>query len=210
MIKPIVEGHGEVEALPVLLRRIAGECFGIWDKHLLHPGRYPAGRLLRKEENGTWVPGPDFAKAGHHARNEGATCLFTLLDLDDDCPKEVHDALIPVLASATGIDPSCLVFAKCEYQAWFLASAETLEDNVLPYPNDAENVRGAKRALENHLQLVFPYDEITDQPRYSNRVKLKAVYERSRSFRKLVKDYRRLLEHCGFQPAEWPLPGDVR
>ena len=97
MIKPIVEGHGEVEALPVLLRRIAGECFGVWDVPLLHPGRYPAGRLLRKEENGTWVPGPDFPKAGQHARNEGATCILTLLDLDDDCPKEVHDGLFPCL-----------------------------------------------------------------------------------------------------------------
>lgn len=207
MIKPIVEGHGEVEALPVLLRRIAGECFGVWDVPLLHPGRYPAGRLLRKE-NGSWVAGPDFPKAGQHARNQGATCILALLDLDDGCPKEVHDALIPVLANATGMAPSCLVFAKREYEAWFLASAETLEDNVLPYPGDPEDVRGAKCALESHLQLEFPYDERTDQPRYSSRVKLAAVYERSRSFRKLIKDYRRLLEHCGAHLAEWPLPAD--
>ncbi len=204
MIKPIVEGHGEVEALPLLLRRIAGECFGLWDVPLLHPGRYHAGRLLRRQ-NGSWVPGPDFPKAGQHARNEGATCILTLLDLDDDCPREVHDALIPVLATTTGMNPSCLVLAKCEYEAWFLASAETLEDNVLPYPADPESVRGAKWALESHLQLEFPYDERTDQPRYSDRIKIEAAYERSRSFRKLVKDYRRLLEHCGFQPAEWPL-----
>lgn len=204
MIKPIVEGHGEVPALPVLLRRIAGECFGIWNVPILNPGRYPASRLLR-QENGNWVPGPDFAKAGQHARNEGATCILTLLDLDDDCPKEVHDSVIPTLAGATGMDPSCLVFAKCEYEAWFLASAETLENDVLPYPDDPEGVRGAKGALERHLQLEFPYDERTDQPRYSSRVDLTAIYNRSRSFRKLVKDFRRLLEHCGFKPFEWPL-----
>lgn len=202
MIKLIVEGHGEVQALPVLLRRIAGECFGIWDVGILQPGRYPASRLVRNE-NGIWVPGPDFPKAGQHARNEGATCILTLLDLDDDCPKEVHEALIPTLANATGIDPSCLVFAKCEYEAWFLASAETLEDNVLPYPGDPEAVRDAKGALERHLQLNFPYDERTDQPRYSTKVNLIALHARSRSFRKLVKDFRRLLEHCGHQPTEW-------
>ena len=204
MIKPIVEGHGELPALPLLLRRIAGECFGLWDVPILHPGRYPASRLLQKV-NGIWVPGPDFAKAGQHARNEGATCILTLLDLDDDCPKEVHDSVIPTLASATGIDPSCLVFAKCEYEAWFLASAETLANNALPYPEDPEGVRDAKGTLERHLQLEFPYDERTDQPRYSCKVNLFAVYTRSRSFRKLVKDYRRLLEHCGLQPAEWPV-----
>ena len=70
MIKPIVEGHGEVEALPLLLRRIAGECFGIWDPPILKPGRYPASQMLRRKD-GTWVPGPGFAKAAGHVRYEG-------------------------------------------------------------------------------------------------------------------------------------------
>jgi hypothetical protein len=206
MIKPIVEGHGEVLALPVLLRRIAGECFNLWSVPLLHTGRYPAGRLLRKE-NESWVPGPDCSKAGQHARNEGATCILILLDLDDECPKEVYESIFPTLVNSTGMDPSCLVFAKCEYEAWFLASAETLENNVLPYPDDSEAVRDAKKALERHLQLDFPYDERTDQPRYSSLVNLTLLYERSRSFRKLVKDYRRLLIHAGFHPLKWPVPG---
>jgi hypothetical protein len=203
MIKPIVEGHGEVPALPLLLRRIAGECFGIWNVPILHPGRYPASRLLRKED-GNWVPGPDFPKAGQHARNEGATCILTLLDLDDDCPKEVVESVLPALSNSSGLDPSYLVFAKCEFEAWFLAAAESLENDVLPFPADPEAVRGAKGALERHLQLEFPYDERTDQPRYSNRINLALVYQRSRSFRKLVKDFRLLLEHCGLQPLAWP------
>lgn len=206
MIKPIVEGHGEVVALPALLRRVAGECFGIWDVPLLRPGRYPASRLLR-QENGAWIPGPDFSKAGQHARNEGATSILTVLDLDDDCPKEVHESLIPTLAAATGLEPSCLVLAKCEYEAWFLASCESLEDNILPYPGDPEAVRDAKGELEQHLQLEFPYDERTDQPRYSSQINLAAAYQRSRSFRKLVKDFRHLLTHHGLQPAPWP-PGE--
>lgn len=200
MIKLIVEGHGEVEALPLLLRRIAGERFGFWNVPLLRPGRYPAGRLLQKIKDGTshtWVPGPDFKKAGQHARNEGATCILTLLDLDDDCPKAVHDAVHPSLADATGIAPSCLVFAKCEFEAWFLASAESLEDNILPYPAPPEDVRGAKQALERHLQLQFPYDERTDQPRYCSKMNLSTVHDRSRSFRKLVSDFYKLLLYCG-------------
>ena len=190
-------------ALPLLLRRIAGECFGLWDVPILKPGRYPAGRLLRKEA-GVWLPGPDFAKAGQHARNEGATCILTVLDLDDDCPTEVHGSILPNLASATGLDPSCLVFAKCEYEAWFLASAESLGDGVLAYPNDPEGVRGAKGVLERHLNLEFGYNEVIDQPAYSSKVNLALLHERSRSFRKLVKDFRLLLEHCALQPSEWP------
>jgi hypothetical protein len=133
---------------------------------------------------------------------------LTLLDLDEECPKELHGALRPGLAAATGFAQSCLVFAKCEYEAWFLASAESLGNNILPYPADPEGVRGAKEALEGHLQLEFPYDEKTDQPRYSGRIRLLAVYQRSRSFRKLISDFRRMLEHCGCQPAEWPASGD--
>jgi hypothetical protein len=206
MIKPVVEGHGEVPAVPVLLRRIAGECFDVWNPPILSPGRYPAGRLIRKDDEGeSWVPGPDFEKAGGHARNEGATAILALLDLDDDCPKEIHDDIAPRLELSTGISPSVLVFAKCEYEAWFLAAAESLADNVLPYPGDPEAVRGAKGALERHLQLEFPYDERTDQPRYSSKVNLSKVHARSRSFRKLVKDFRSLLIQCGCDPAEWPV-----
>ena len=205
MIKPIVEGHGEVPALPLLLRRIAGECFQVWNPPILSPGRYPSSRLLRKEER-KWVPGPDFEKAGGHARNEGATAILVLLDLDDDCPKELHDSIAPVLHQSTGITPSSLVFAKCEYEAWFLAAAESLADDILPYTCDPEGVRDAKGALEGHLCLDFPYDERTDQPRYSQRVNLAKVYERSRSFRKLVKEFHSLLEQCGCNPQAWPVP----
>ncbi len=208
MIKPIVEGYGEVPALPVLLRRIAGECFQVWDPPLLSPGRYPSSRLIRNEGD-LWVAGPDFKKAGGHARNEGATAILALLDLDDDCPKELHEAISPILAASTGINPSSLVFAKREYEAWFLAAAESLGENVLPYPGDPEGVRDAKGALEEHLQLEFPYDEKTDQPRYSNKVNLFRIYERSRSFRKLVKEFRSLLDQCGCNPAAWPEPPNL-
>ena len=206
MIKPVVEGHGEVPAVPVLLRRIAGECFQIWNPPLLSPGRYPGSRLIRKgDEVGSWGPGPDLTKAGGHARNEGATAILMLLDMDDNCPKEVYECIIPCLAAGTGVSPSLLVFAKREFEAWFLAAAESLGENVLPYPGDPEMVRDAKGALEQHLQLEFPYDERTDQPRYSAKMNLARVHSRSRSFRKLVKDFRFLLVQCGCLPAEWPV-----
>jgi hypothetical protein len=203
MIKPIVEGHGEVEAVPVLLRKIAGECFGIWNPPLLRPGRYPAGRLIRKEGQ-LWVPGPDCAKAGGHARNEGATAILTLLDLDDDCPKEVSECIAPEIGSATGINPSSLVFASREYEAWFLASAETMADGAAPYPGDPESVRDAKGSLERHLNLQFPYVERTDQPALSKKIDPHLIHSRSRSFRKLIKEYHALLVACGCTPAAWP------
>ena len=201
MIKPIVEGHGEMQALPVLLRKIAGERFGIWNPPLLTPGRYPASQLLRCEES-VWVPGPGLIKAAGHARNEGATALLVLLDADDFCVKTASEAVGPALAGATGFDAARIVFAVREYEAWLLASAETLQDGALVYPNDPEQPRDAKGALERHLGLPFPYNARTEQPAFSAKINLSLCHERSRSFRQLTKDFKELLTACGMTPVE--------
>ena len=200
MIKPIVEGHGEVEALPLLLRRIAGEFFGIWDPPILKPGRYAASQMLRRED-GAWVPGPGFAKAAGHARYEGATALLVLLDADDFCAKTVSDSLCPLFKDASGFEMASIVFAVREYKAWFLASAETLQEGADCYPDDPERPRDAKGALEDHLQLASPYNAITDQPAFSAKINLSLSYRRSRSFRKLTKEIRNLLISCGLNPS---------
>ena len=201
MIKPIVEGHGEVPALPILLRRIAGERFGIWNPPLLTPGRYPASQLLRCEEN-VWVPGPGLIKAAGHARNEGATALLVLLDADDFCVKTASESVRSALAGATGFDASRIVFAVREYEAWLLASAETLQEGTLVYSSDPEQPRDAKGALERHLGLAFPYNARTEQPAFSAKINLLLCHERSRSFRKLTKDFKELLTACGMNPVE--------
>ncbi len=201
MIKPIVEGHGEVPALPILLRKIAGERFGIWNPPLLTPGRYPASQLLRCEDN-VWFPGPALIKAAGHARNEGATALLVLLDADDFCVKTASELVSPSLAGATGFDATRIVFAVREYEAWLLASAETLQDGALAYPNDPEQLRDAKGALERHLGLPFPYNARTEQPAFSAKINLSLCHERSRSFRKLTKDFKELLAACGMNPVE--------
>ncbi len=196
MIKPIVEGHGEIEALPILLRKIAGERFDVWNPPILRPGRYSSSRLV-KQRNGEWEFGPDLLKAAGHARNEGATALLILLDADDLCVKQASDSLAPRLEEATGFEATSLVFAVREYEAWFLASAETMAENAAPYARNPEERRGAAEELERHLNLRFPYDKRADQPAYTSRLNLDLCESRSRSFRKLLKEFRQLLAHCG-------------
>ena len=48
-IQPIVEGHGEVSALPVLLRRFRDEA-EVWDVDIGRPIRRPRSRLVQEEE----------------------------------------------------------------------------------------------------------------------------------------------------------------
>lgn len=45
----VVEGHGDVKALPILVRRLAAAA-GVFDLSILQPHRCPRGRLI--------APGP--------------------------------------------------------------------------------------------------------------------------------------------------------
>jgi hypothetical protein len=202
MIKPIVEGYGEIEALPILLRKIAGERFDVWNPPILRPGRYPSSRLL-KRRNGQWELGPDLQKAAGHARNEGATALLILLDADADelCVKQASESLVPKLAEVTGFGAASLVFAVREYEAWLLASAESLAEESAIYSRDPEERRDAKGELERHLNLRFPYDVTKDQPAFTSRLDLDLCETRSRSFRKLLKEFKQLLAHCRSIPS---------
>ena len=49
VISSVVEGHGETYALPILIRRIAGEMFGAWDVRIPTPHRVPRGRMVTSE-----------------------------------------------------------------------------------------------------------------------------------------------------------------
>lgn len=121
-------------------------------------------------------------------------------DADDLCVKQASESLAPKLAEATGFETSSLVFAVREYEAWFLASAETMIENAATYTYDPEERRDAKRELERHLGLSFPYDVREDQPAYTSRLNLDLCESRSRSFRKLLKEFKQLLAHCGLIP----------
>ena len=48
-IYPIVEGHGEVHAVPVLFRRIAFEICRRYDVQVLRPHRVPRGRMVAQD-----------------------------------------------------------------------------------------------------------------------------------------------------------------
>ncbi|MDB6116325.1 MAG: Uncharacterized protein JWO08_106, partial [Verrucomicrobiaceae bacterium] len=161
-------------------------------------------KLLQRSGNG-WVLGPGIAKAAGHARNEGALALLILLDADDFCVKEASESIGPLLAEATGFAVSKIVFAVREYEAWLLASAESLVDGGAVFSGDPEVPRDAKGTLSEHLRLPYPYSKTTDQPAFSTKMDLALTYRRSRSFQKLTREVKNLLEICGLTPAEWPV-----
>src|SRR5207249_1930882 len=72
--------------------------------------------------------------------------IIVLLDADEDCPAALGPELLHRLQAFRSDTDLSVVLAKNEYEAWFLAAAETLcgqrglPDDLAP-PPDAEAVR---------------------------------------------------------------------
>lgn len=121
--------------------------------------------------------------------------IIVLLDADDDCPAELG---IKILERAHVCIPHrrvSVVLANREYEAWFIAAAESLNGlrgfsfdptEII----DAETPRDAKGWIKRH-KSDKSYGETTDQPAFSARMDLQLVFDRSRSFRKLCTEWSR-------------------
>ncbi len=186
-VASIVEGDGEVAALPVLLRRLSQWRGPAGYVDVLPPIRVYKDRFLNRPE--------EFSR---HLQLAAGKCgdtgwVLILFDADDDCPaKKGAD----VLALAQAVIPHrrvAVVLANREYEAWFIAAAESLngcrgfqsrEKDALADPEIPRNAKGWVRD-----RMPAGYGEVTDQPAFSARLDLALAYERSRSFRKLCSEW---------------------
>ena len=118
-IAAIVEGEGDVHALPVLLRRLA-QTRGVFDFIIPTPIRVARDRFLRRDEEFRRMLLLASAKAG-----PGGTVLV-LLDADDDCPADLaQESTVRARQILPGANLA-VVIANREYEAWFLAAARRL------------------------------------------------------------------------------------
>lgn len=158
-IVAIVEGEGEVEALPVLLRRIAGEQGLSVD--VARPIRIPRNRIVKADELERAVK-----LAARQARDNGD--ILILLDADDDCPAELAPRLLRRAADARPDHRTWVVLAKSEYESWFVAAARSIAGNrdiasdVLA-PPDPESIRDAKGWITRQMPPGRTYRPTRDQ-----------------------------------------------
>ena len=202
-IQSIVEGHGDVAALPVLLRRLVQET-AAWAVDVATPIRRPRPRLV--DETGV----RQAVRLALAQPDCGAVLL--LLDGDDDCPADLGPAVQDWAAAAASGAPCRVVLAHREYEAWFLAAIESLrgrrgirsdaESHLAP-----ESPRGAKEQLEARMRPGATYFETTDQPAFSALFSLPDAYRRSRSFRKLADSSVHLVRAMGHDVGAWPPSG---
>jgi hypothetical protein len=95
-IQPIVEGHGEVEAVPILLRRPIPEAQA-WRIDLGSPIRRTRHQLMHERELTRPV------RIALEQPDCGA--ILILFDRDDDCPAELGPRLQRVASEAAGRTP---------------------------------------------------------------------------------------------------------
>lgn len=186
----IVEGHGEVVAVPVLIRRIASELYPDLSIVIPRPIRVPKTKLV--------VPG-ELERAVELAARQisGEGAVLIMLDSDDDCPAQLGPALLKRASLVRGNLPIAVVLATREFESWFLAAAESLRGhrglaNDLQPPPAPEAIRDAKGWLNQKMARGRRYSERPDQPALAARFDLEQA-RRADSFDKCYRDIVRLL-----------------
>jgi Domain of unknown function (DUF4276) len=192
---PIVEGHGDVAAVPILLRRIAAEVSTGYGLECLEPFRLSRTQLLGDSQQLTRA----LSIARLKLRDKASPrFILLLMDADKDCPVEMVRALSEQHREAFALMPTSIVFAVREFEAWFLAADMSASHHKSLRANPAitaepDSVRGAKERFEKSVMLPGKcYSESTDQPKYVQCMDL-VLAQRSGSFAKLVREVRRRL-----------------
>ena len=183
LIVPIVEGHGEWEALPLLLRRILSESDAGSLPSVNPPIRIKAGSFLRDHDYFARYFSLAAAKAA-----QGKGTVLILLDCEDDCPAELGPRLMAMAQAVRSDVPLLVTLAHREFETWFLTAAESLQGCCglpadLEAPSNPEAIRGAKEWLGERMRE--PYDPITHQVKFVARLNLQKA-ARNLSFARLV------------------------
>ena len=166
IIRPLVEGKGDVQAIADLIRRIAHERHGRYDVKVLKGHKATRSRLSPS----TVAEEIEYA---HRVVPGGADFVIVVYDSDDDCAAQ-HAEQFPRRPDAR------LAIAVREFEAWLLA--DTDEKSEI---DKSGSVRGAKEAMRGRLGRK--YRETTDGRKLVHGLDLDRVERNSRSFQHLVK-----------------------
>ena len=194
-ILPIVEGHGEVEAIRTLLQRVWNELLGGNYIHVLRPFRVPKGKILKEEELIRYLKLAELKLDQEQKYVKRA--ILVLFDADADLPCILAKQVLEMIAASGLQTPSFCVIANKEFETWFVASADTM-------PNEFSDLEGGvaemaelegrgKLWVKEHFQRH--YSETADMPRLTKQMDLGLVRDRCPSFDKLCRELAELKDH---------------
>jgi len=203
VIQPLVEGYGEVVALPVLFRRLqaAAQLYGL---QIVRP--------LRRKRSELTTEGPVRRSVRLALGTPDCAGIIILFDSDED-PACILGPDVQRWAQAeAGLIPCQAVAVTREYEAWFISAVESLRKVrgispvAISHPTP-ETVRNAKGVLQACMTPGSYYSPTVDQAALTARVDLAEVHRRCRSFRKMVKAFGVLAQAAGVRLENWPPQG---
>ncbi|WAE75505.1 DUF4276 family protein [Streptomonospora nanhaiensis] len=187
-IAPIVEGHGEMPVVRSLIDRISRGPISTYVE-VTQPLRLAPAKMRKLEELAKAIR---FQSA--RVRDRGGVLVLRDGDGSDiTCPVELAASFAPEPDLVTV--PVEIVIARHEYEAWFLAAAESLRSHPSVHddaqaPEDPEGKRDAKTQLRG---IMNESDKKTlHQAKFTAVMDLNLAVERSRSFRRMVNAIRSL------------------
>lgn len=200
IIQPIVEGYGEMDAIPVLLRRLQAEL-GLYTFQIARPIRRKRSQLATEEQVRLSV-----RLALGTPECSGILILF---DSDDACPKDFGPTVKAWAQAEAGGIRCEVVLAHREYEAWFIAAIESLrgfrrvKPDATSHPKP-ENVRDCKGALEDRMEAGTSYSPRVDQAAFTAKIDLRQAHQSCRSFRRMTRAFGNLAAAAGVELPAWP------
>ncbi len=191
-ILPIVEGHGEVEAIRTLLQRVWSELLGGNYIHVLRPLRVPKGKILKEEELIRYLQLAEL-KLGQEP-NYAKRAILVLFDADADLPCVLAKRVLEMVVASGVQTPSFCVIANKEFETWFVASADAMPNEFPDFGGGvvetAELEGRGKLWIKKHFQ--GHYSETADMPRLTEKMDLRLVRARCPSFDKFCRELAKL------------------
>lgn len=174
VVAAIVEGHGDVESLPTLLRLFAPSL------RIPTPVRVPKSKMLNADTGP--ANSDEIGKYSRIAlaniRRDEKALLLLLLDADSDCPATVGPSLLEAMRHTAGHACECYAaFAVREFESWIVGGHPDIDvqspESAGSPKNRLADINGGK------------YKESVDQPKFTSKINVQRLQERSPSFRRL-------------------------
>lgn len=197
LVAPIVEGHGDADAVRVLIQKI-WTYIGGEHAEILRPNRQPRTRLLQSDQEHLANAINFAATKLTHSSFPGHKAILILLDAEDDCAK--HGSLGPLITKRAkeirnDLDIFCVI-ANTMYETWFVASMDsldnyfTLDDNKTK-PSDPEGERRGKKWVKQYYKKT--YSPSIDQAKLSSGIDVSECRKKSKSFDKFCRELEKRL-----------------
>ena len=177
----VVEGAGDREALPVLIRRVL-------DEHKVYDVRTAPNPKTNLEINKLRRAG-ELERYMRYAEREDSDGVILALDCDDFCPVTIAREFSDRIKEMKIEKRTAIVLFKAEFESMFLFSYEDIKQ---AYPEfgwrggsvpETEDIRNPKKILSEMMDYNRAYKETRDQARFASIISLGTLRACSRSFR---------------------------